>query len=82
MKELNLGKNTIAIIANKLCTIITGILITRILVLNLSHNDYGFYVFIWSISSTLFFADLGMGLAAQKKTAEFLVHNDKDKLSK
>ena len=81
MKELNLGKNTIAIIASKLCTIITGILITRILVLNLSHNDYGFYVFIWSISSTLFFADLGMGLAAQKKTAEFLVHQDFKKLS-
>ena len=81
MKELNLGKNTALSILNKLSGVILGIFTARFLILGLSSNDYGFYVFLWKISSTLFLTDLGLGLAAQKKTTEFLVHKKSDQYS-
>jgi O-antigen/teichoic acid export membrane protein len=50
--------------------------------MGLDSNQYGFYVFLWSISSALFFTDMGMGIAAQKKTGEFESHQDIDLLNK
>ena len=81
MKELNIGKNTALSILNKLAGVFLGIFTARFLILGLSSNDYGFYVFLWKISSTLFLTDLGLGLAAQKKTTEFLCHKDNKQYS-
>ncbi len=81
MKELNLGKNTALSILNKVSGVLLGIFTARFLILGLSDNDYGFYVFLWKISSTLFLTDLGLGLAAQKKTTEYLCHKDSNQLS-
>ena len=82
MKELNLGKNTALSILNKLSGVILGIFTARFLILGLSSNDYGFYVFLWKISSTLFLTDLGLGLAAQKKKQQnFLVHKKSEQYS-
>jgi O-antigen/teichoic acid export membrane protein len=72
LKELNLGRNTAVTVVNKVAGIIIGIFTVRFLVLGLSSNDYGFYVFIWKISSTIFLADFGLGLAAQKKATQYL----------
>ena len=74
--KLNLAINTISTLISKLTTIFVGIFTTRYLVMGLDSNDYGFYVFMWSISSALFFTDMGMGIAAQKKTGEYEVHKD------
>jgi O-antigen/teichoic acid export membrane protein len=81
LKELNLEKNTALSILNKLSGVILGIFTARFLILGLSSNDYGFYVFLWKISSTLFLTDLGLGLAAQKKTTEYLCHKKKEQYS-
>lgn len=50
--------------------------------MGLDSNQYGFYVFLWSISSALFFTDMGMGIAAQKKTGEYESHGDIELLNK
>ena len=82
MKELNLGRNTAVTVINKIAGIILGIFTVRFLVLGLSSNDYGFYVFIWKISSTIFLADFGLGLAAQKKATQYLSTKDEIALNK
>lgn len=80
--KLNLAINTIATLSSKLTTIFVGIFTTRYLVMGLDPNQYGFYVFLWSISSALFFTDMGMGIAAQKKTGEYESHQNIDLLNK
>ena len=80
--KLNLAINTIFTLISKLTTITVGIFTTRYLVMGLDSNQYGFYVFLWSVSSALFFTDMGMGIAAQKKTGEYESHGDINKLNK
>ena len=80
--KLNLAINTISTLISKITTIVVGIFTTRYLILGLDSNNYGFYIFLWTLSSALFFTDMGMGIAAQKKTGEFESHQDIDLLNR
>jgi O-antigen/teichoic acid export membrane protein len=49
-----------------LVRMMTGILLIRVLFLNLAARDYGFWVLMWSIFGYVLLLDLGFGVALQK----------------
>jgi O-antigen/teichoic acid export membrane protein len=78
----NLITNTVS---NYLCFIlkaIGGLVLTRILFLNLGVEDYGFWVLLWSVYGYTLLLDFGLGLSIQKSAAEYLKKNNYTLLSK
>ncbi len=65
-----------------LVRLLTTIFATRLLFLNLTREEYGFWALLWSFLGYSVLLDFGFGMAVQKYTSQVLSNGDWNKLNR
>jgi O-antigen/teichoic acid export membrane protein len=61
--------------------IVASLIVIRIIFLGLEQESYGFWALLWGIFGYSVLLDFGLGVTIQKKSAELLAANQKEKLT-
>jgi O-antigen/teichoic acid export membrane protein len=72
-------------ISNYVCIVlrmVLGFMLFRLLITNLSKEEFGFWALLWSVFGFGILLDFGFGFTAVKRVAELSVHRDWEKLSR
>jgi O-antigen/teichoic acid export membrane protein len=72
-------------ISNYICIVlrmVLGFMLFRLLITNLSGEEFGFWAILWSVFGFGILLDFGFGFTAVKRVAELSVHQEWEKLSR
>lgn len=74
--------NTVSNYGNLIMKLAVTLVLTRVLFLGLTRQEYGFWALLWTIFGYSLLLDFGFGVSVQKYTSEVMVSKDWDKYNR